>query len=487
MRIVFITTELCPFSRVGGLAEVSHDLPLALAEMGHQVAIITPKFRHRPELEDRLETLDTVLEVPVSWKRHQAQLQRYAMAPGVEVYFVAHEHLFDRDGVYGNAYGDYEDNAERFIFFSRACLELSLAMGWRVDVFHANDWPTALVPIYIRTLYAGYPGLSQAGTLMTVHNLGYQGIFWHYDMPLTGLGWEYFTPEAMEFYGKINFLKTGLVFADAISTVSPTYAREMLTPEMGFGLEGVIASRQKDLVAILNGVDPRVWSPENDHRLAANFSAENPEGKAACGRALRQELGLDADSGRPLVAVIGRLVDRKGLDLVCEALADIRDLGMDLAIMGFGEDHFHAKLREWHDANPGRCGLFIGYDMDLAHRMVAGADMLLVPSRFEPCGLHQMHAMRYGCVPVVRATGGLEDTVHEAAGDDPGNGFKFGPYEKPAMLETLARAADAFRDRGLWRSIMGRGMRQDFSWSSVAPLYEQTYRRIAGLRGGGEG
>jgi len=483
MHVLFLAPEVWPFKRVGGLAEVAYDLPRALAALGHTVGVVTPKPRLRPGLEQNLERLDVVLEVPVSWKRHMAEVYRHRDPSGVEVYLIGHEHLFDRDGLYGNAYGDYEDNAERFIFYARSCLELARAMGWQVDVFHANDWTTGLVPVYLRTLYADDPILKTSASLMTVHNLGNQGQFWHYDMPLTGLGWEYFTPEALEFYGQINFLKGGLVFADMISTVSHTYSQEILTPELGHGMEGVLRARRDRLTAVVNGIDYKLWDPATDGRLAANYSRDNLAPKALCRKALMELYGLNDDGGRPLVAVVGRLEDRKGLDLITAAMERFFEMGLNLVVMGYGEDHYHVALNELAQRYPGRLGVTIGFDIDLAHRIMAGVDMLLVPSRYEPCGIHQMQALRYGAVPVVRDTGGLADTVVDHQPEGEGTGFKFRPFTIEAMLETLIRAKEVCTQPEQWAGLMQRGMAQDFSWQAAAPRYVQIYQKAQEMAG----
>jgi starch synthase len=476
MHIMFLSPEIFPFIRVGGLAEVAHDLPLALGARGHRVEIVAPKCKMPAEQEALLEPVDLTLEVPVSWRRHRAEVFKHQLNPDVTVYFISHEHLFDRDGLYGNSYGDYEDNAERFIFYSRASVELALALGWKLDVIHANDWTTGLVPLYIKSLYADEPALSKVGNLMTVHNLGAQGTFWHYDMPLTGLGWEYFTPQGMEFYGKINFLKAGLIFADVISTVSQTYAKEILDQEQGCGLEGVLGDRKDRLQAVINGLDYKTWNPEIDTKIAANFSSNKLAPKKECREALRKIMGLAKQSKRPLAAVVGRLLDRKGLDLLAPAMEHILDMGLDVIVMGHGEDHYHVLLESLARKRPGQFAVQIGYKGDLAHQLMAGADMLLMPSRYEPCGLHQMQALRYGTVPVVRATGGLEDTVvdHDTAG--PGTGFKFREFSQDAMIGALSRALEAYAQPDVWQEIMQRGMSQDFSWDSAVPKYEEIYK-----------
>ncbi|MFZ5585006.1 MAG: glycogen synthase GlgA [Thermodesulfobacteriota bacterium] len=477
MHILYLSPEVWPLARVGGLAEVSHDLPLALAARGHTVSVVTPRCRLPEETAARLEKLDLTLEVPVSWRRHRAEVHRLGIGQGVDVFLIGHENLFDREGLYGNAFGDYEDNAERFIFYSRACMELALALGRPVDVIHANDWTTGLVPLYLRAIYGREPVLKGAASVMTVHNLGTQGIFWHYDMPLTGLGWEYFTPEAIEFYGKINFLKAGLVFADMLTTVSPTYAKEILTPEMGFGLEGVLKARGERLVAVTNGIDYQAWDPARDPYLAANYSLDELAPKQKCQAQARAALGLPPHEGRPLACFIGRLVDRRGMDLLAAGLEGILDMGLDLVVMGFGEDRYHALLQDMARRHPRRLGVLIGYEMELAHQLMAGSDMLLMPSRYEPCGLHQLHGLRYGAVPVVRATGGLADTVVDHQPGRPGTGFSFAAYELPALIATLGRALEVFRRPDEWQALMRRGMSADFSWSHAAEQYEGIYQQ----------
>jgi len=487
MHIMFLSPEICPFIRVGGLAEVAHDLPLALGACGHRVEIVAPKCMMPAELEATLELMDVTLDVPVSWRRHQAAVFRHRLSPEVTVYFISHEHLFDREGLYGNSFGDYEDNAERFIFYSRAALELALALGWDLDVVHANDWTTGLVPLYIKSLYANEPLLARAGMVMTIHNLGAQGMFWHYDMPLTGLGWEYFTPQGVEFYGKINFLKAGLVFADVITTVSETYAKEILGPEQGCGLEGVLYDRRQNLLAVVNGLDYKTWNPETDPHIAANYSAQNLAPKAECRRALQRLMGLAEGSRRPLAAVVGRLLDRKGLDLLAPSLEHILDMGLDVAVMGFGEDHYHVLLKSLARKRPAQLAVKIGYKIDTAHQIMAGSDILLMPSRYEPCGLHQMQALRYGAVPVVRATGGLADTVLDHGPAGQGTGFKFTEFSQEAMLGALSRALVAYSQPDEWQEVMRRGMAQDFSWDTAAPRYEEIYKRAQSQRGGQQG
>ena len=482
MQVMFLSPEVWPFHRVGGLAEVAHDLPLALGARGHRVEVVTPKVKLSPELEQTLETLPLTLEVPVSWRRHRAKVQRHRLGPGVTVWFINHDHLFDREGLYGNAYGEYQDNCERFIFYSRAALELARALDWRPQVVQANDWTVGLVPLYLKSLYASHPHLGASASVMSVHNLANQGLFWHYDMPLTGLGWEFFNPRGIEFYGKINFLKAGLVFSELITTVSRSYAREILTPEMGCGLEGVLNHRRQRLVAVLNGVDYHTWNPATDPHLAANYTAADLGPRQLCRARLRQTLELDRHPQRPLAAFVGRLLDRRGMDILAPAVERILDMGLLLVFMGQGEDRYHALLTALARRRPGEMAVHIGFDDALAHQIMAGADLLLMPSRFEPCGLHQMQAMRYGCIPVARATGGLKDTVDDHRPQHPGTGFTFSSYSRQALLDALRRALAAYAQPRQWQEIMLRAMAKDFSWDSTAPRYEQIYQRAAALR-----
>lgn len=481
MRVLFLSPEVWPFTHVGGLSEVSHDLPLALGKAGHQVAVITPGLNINGLNGESLQKLDMTLEVPISYGVQMADVYLRKMGTGVNAYLIGHESMFDRDGLYGNQFGDYEDNAERFVFFSRACLELAKAMGWQVDIVHANDWTTGLVPLYMQTLYKDAPGLAKAASVFTVHNLGKQGVFWHYDMPLTGLGWECFTPELIEFYGKINFLKSGLVAADMLTTVSETYLNDILTPELGFGLEGVLNARIDRITAITNGIDFGVWDPATDEFLAANFDADNLDNKIICQADVRRHFGLKNDSGRPIAAFLGSLLERKGTELVANNMDQMVQMGFDLVIMGFGDNHFHDLLDAAQKRNRKNVGLWLGYEADLAHKIIGGADMVLMPSRYEPCGLHQMHGMRYGTVPVARRTGGLSDTVIDFDSSPDSNGFLFDGFDSESMLAALDRAKNVFSDRQRWRELMKCGMKGEFSWHTAVVNYDRVYQRAMEL------
>ena len=481
MHIVFMTPETWPYARVGGLAEFSHDLPLALARMGHTVDVITLRCREGLELCKDLSRLDFELEIPVSWRTQQAVFYHHKPHERVNVYLIANDHYYERDGLYGNAFGDYEDNAERFIFFSRAALELLIALEKSPDIIHCNDWTTALVPLYLKTLYKEVEIFKNAASLLTIHNVQSQGVFWHYDMPLTGLDWEYFNQDVLEFHGKINFLKAGIFFADFISTVSHRYAREILTPQVARGLEGVILERFSRLSAIINGVDNDTWNPAVDPHIKAQYTADDLKGKKECKKELIREFKLSGEGDRPLMAFVGRLLDRRGLAILLPGLEKIIDMGADLVIMGFGEDHYHTSLAHFQSKQNGRLGLYVGYDMALAHKVMAGADMLIMPSKSEPCGLHQLHAMRYGTAPIVRAVGGLDDTIRDHSSTNPGVGFKFEDYTTNDMLRAVQRALDTYAETNEWQALVGRAMTRSYTWEQAAPRYVELYERARRL------
>ena len=477
MNVLFISPEVFPFARAGGLGDVSYYLPRALVDRGHRLWVITPKYRHAEEAGYELTEREESVRVSLPGGEKIGRIFSVVTEKDVEIFFIGCDDLYNREGLYGNEFGDYEDNAERFIFFNRAAMEVVKAFGLRPDVIHCHDWPSGMIPVYTKTLYKTLPGAGAAATLFTFHNLGSQGIFWHYDYAMTGLDWEYFTPEGLEFHGQLNMTKAGLVAADLINTVSRKYALEVLTPEFAFGLEGVLAARKKDTYAVLNGVDYTVWDPETDPLLAASYSAETLLLKEKCRDELAQSFNLAQDD-RPILAVISRLLDRKGFDLIKAGLDQILDLPLKMVIMGMGEDKYHVLLHDLAASHPNRVGVNIAYDKDMAHRLIAGADIFLMPSRYEPCGLEQLYALKYGTVPVVRATGGLDDTVVDV-GLDPnqGTGFKFEDYTPQALIDALAAAVKMFSDKPAWQAMMRRGMACDFSWSRAAEEYEDLYRK----------
>ena len=479
LRILLIASEASPFAKTGGLGDVTGALPRALRALGHDVRIFMPHHRGVELHATEIRTVVPRLAVPLGDRVVEGALQETDGPGGVPVYLLAQDQYFDREGLYGTADGDYWDNCERFVFFCRGALESLIALGstWRPQLLHVNDWQTGLVPVYLKTLYRDHPVLGSVGSLLTIHNLAYQGVFWHYDMAMTGLGWDLFTPAGIEFYGKINFLKGGLVFSDLLTTVSRTYAAEIRTPEFGNGLDGVLEERAADLYGVINGIDYEQWNPAKDAALARPYSADEPEGKAACREALRRELGLE-DARRPIVGMITRLAGQKGLDLALEGLPAMLEAGCQIALLGSGEAHLEDAWMQAATAYPGRVAVRLGYDTALSSRIYGGADCFLMPSRYEPCGLGQLIALRYGAVPIVRRTGGLADTVSEF---DParrsGTGFLFDAVEVGAMLDAVQRAVTAFRRPEQWSALVRNGMTEDFSWDASAREYALLYKK----------
>lgn len=482
MNILFVSPEVFPFARAGGLGDVSYHLPLALADRGHRLWVITPKHRKTEDAGFQLAKNGRPIKVPLSWREKKADIFTSRLRDGIEVVFIACDELFNREGLYGNEFGDYEDNAERFIFFCRAVMETVKLMDLQPDIIHCHDWTSGLIPLYVQTIYRDFPNIRRAATLFTFHNLGSQGLFWHYDFAMTGLGWEHFTPEGVEFHGQLNMTKAGLIAADLISTVSHKYAREVLTPDYGFGLEGVLQSRASSLHAVLNGVDYNVWNPELDQDIAANFSPGRIEAKTECRNDLARIFDLAHDD-LTIIGVISRLVDRKGFDLIKDAMPRLLEMPLKMVFMGMGEDKYHVLLKEIAEANPSRIGLKITYDNKLAHKIMAGADIFMMPSRFEPCGLEQLYGLKYGTVPLVRDTGGLDDTVIDlTAHPESGTGFKFHEYTAQALLATVSEAIALYQDKNRWHQVIGRGMSCDFSWTKAAAEYEALYNKSLSVK-----
>jgi starch synthase len=421
-----------------------------------------------------LEGLTTEIDLTIS--RRTATYFRYDLPGAHSIILVGSNDFFDRPGIYGNEFGDYDDNAERFIFFSKAAFAAisKLNDGTEKTIAHSHDWPTGLVPMLIKAKANEAPGLSSVGTVFTYHNLANQGTFPYYDFAMTGLDWSHFTYQGLEFHGNLNLTKAGLLGAHLITTVSHRYARETLGPE-GQGLEGVLKERRRDLRSVLHGVDYDLWNPATDPLIAAHFDVGDLAGKAKCRASLTRLFGLN-DDGQPIAAVVSRLLPRKGFDLIAKAMPELLKLPFKLIFMGTGEDHFISFLRETAQANPGKVGLKLSHDPPLIHQIMAGGDILLVPSRFEPCGLEQLYALKYGTVPVVRATGGLDDTVtDELTKPGSGTGYKFTDYKPEALLETLSKAISDYADTGRWRELMIRAMREDYSWERAAGAYEEIY------------
>jgi starch synthase len=477
MKVLLASSEAVPFAKTGGLADVAGALPKALDSIGIDVRLVLPKYKGIEEKRLPISYTDVRVSVPVSQTVVDADIVE-SRSNGVTVYLVEKDEYFYRDNLYSTQDGDFIDNAERFVFFARAIIETVRQTGFVPDVIHCNDWQTALVPVYLNTIFRPDPILSRISTLLTIHNLGYQGLFWHLDWHLLNLGWEYFTPNFLEFYGKINFLKGGIVFADILNTVSKRYSQEIQTRAFGAGLDGILRTRKDDLYGIVNGIDYDEWSPETDRFIPARFSASDLAGKAACKAALQNAFGLPVDAEATVIASISRLADQKGFDLIAQGSEDLLSLGVQYILLGTGERKYHELFTELARKYPQAFAVKIAYDNALAHLIEAGADIFLMPSRYEPCGLNQLYSLRYGTVPVVRAVGGLEDTIKDDPADpDSNTGFKFRDYTVDAMMGALRRVLAARSDAAGWTALMKRCMGQDFSWEKSAQEYRALYEK----------
>lgn len=485
MNILFATAEAAPFCKTGGLGDVCGALPRELAKLGHRVAIVLPAFRQVYDAGVEIESTGVEFEIPIGQKQVKGRFLKSQLPDSaVDVYLVYQPEYFDRPQLYRDQGEDYQDNAERFTFFCRAALEAIPLLGLETDLVHCHDWCAGLIPAYLKTTFADRAPFDGLASMLTIHNLAYQGTFWHWDMALTGIDWKYFNWRQMEFYGKLNFLKTGIVFADALTTVSPTYADEILSAPLGCGLEGVLQHRRDDLAGIINGVDYDQWNPEVDQRLGDHrYNADDfAEGKAACKAELQQLMDLPPRPEIPLIAAVGRLADQKGFDLLLRVMRQwAGEVDVQWVILGTGEAKYHDALAALSEQFPQRVAVRLAFSDDLAHRIEAGADMFAMPSQYEPCGLNQLYSLKYGTVPVVRATGGLADTVvdtnDQTLADGTATGFSFSEYSSAALGEALQRACRAFEDRAVWTQIVETGMRQDWSWAASAKRYAELYRR----------
>jgi starch synthase len=475
LNILMVTPEAHPFAKTGGLAEVSAALPAALARLGHRVTLVLPRYRG----VSPGASASSPIELPLGPRSFPVAFVEQTMADGVRAVLVDVPELFDRPGLYGVDGRDFADNALRFAVLSRAALEYSRLQGRRLDLIHAHDWQTGLVPVYQKMYFAADPVVGGVPVVFTIHNLAFQGTFGPDALPAIGLGWEVFNQEALEHWGNISLLKGGVNFSEKITTVSPTYSREILTPEFGFGFEGVLRRRSSDLLGILNGIDTGRWDPAADP-FVPPYSRENLEGKRDAKRALLRHLNLpseDAALARPVIGLISRLTYQKGFDLVGEAAPSLMKLDASWVVLGSGERHYEDLWRSLERSYPDRVSTTIGFDERLAHLIEAGSDMFLMPSRFEPCGLNQLYSLRYGTVPIARATGGLQDTVIDAA-EERGNGIKFADATPGALVAAVRRALGLYGDRTRWAELQRAGMAVDPSWDVSAREYVKVYRDL---------
>ncbi len=475
LHIMHCTPEVVPFSKTGGLADVSAALPEALTRLGHGVTVVTPLYARVDRDRHGVRATGRAFDVTLGGRTETFEVFEAHLPAGTRVVLLAHDGFFGRPELYGTRDGDYPDNHLRFAFFSAAVFRLLRGSRVCPSVLHCHDWQTGLVPAFNHLYH-----LDLCGTVFTVHNLAYQGIFPAEVLSDVGLPWDVFNPEQVEFYGKVNFLKAGLVFADRITTVSPGYAREIMTPEFGCGLDGVLRKRASHLVGVLNGVDYGDWNPETDIHLPARYRPDDLAGKAACRDALLADFGL-APSDGPVFGAVGRLAAQKGFDLVAQVLPDLVGMGARVVILGTGDREIEEALTSAAAQFRGQVGVRVAFDNRLAHLIEAGSDFFLMPSRYEPCGLNQMYSLRYGTIPLVHAVGGLEDTVVDITEDpERGTGVKFRTFTRQAFLEALRRAVDLHADPAALDVVRRRGMAQDFSWDAAARTYEALYLQVIG-------
>jgi len=490
------SAEAAPFAKVGGLGDVAGALPRALEPIGAQVSIVMPAYRMISREKFGIRSCAAVpsFEVPVGSGSVRAEIaQTTAAGTGVTVYFLGGSDYFERDGFYDDPVTrqGYADNSRRFAFLARAGLELLRRLGRPVDVIHCHDSQTAMVPGLLRTVYRNDPFFSHTGCLFTIHNLAYQGVYERDALASAGIDPGYFHASSpFEFWGKVNFMKIGIETADLINTVSEGYAREILSgPEYGCGLEGVLRNRSGSLYGIMNGIDYEVWNPETDPFLPAHYSPRDLSGKSLCKTDLLCRMGLPRQRGRvPLIGIISRLADQKGFDLIAKASRAIMAHDLQMVVLGTGQKEYHELFLKLSSLYPEKIAARLGFDNALAHQIAAGADIFLMPSRYEPCGLNQLYSLRYGTVPVVRATGGLADTIEDyKLESDSGTGFVFRDYTAEYMMDALERALVLYADSGRWRGLMVRGMGQRWAWEGSAHKYMELYEKIVALRRAGAG
>ncbi len=477
MHIVFAASECAPWAKTGGMADAVSGLARTLAKMGHKVSVFLPYYRQVAKAAPNAPVVLPSVTIPFPSYNRFVRILDGGLIGGVQSYFVDCPELFDRESFYATPSGDYPDNAERFGLLSRAVIEASKAIGVP-DVFHVHDWQTAIVSVLLRSTYYFDPVLRHVPVVLTIHNAGYQGLFPPQTTEKLLLPWEMFTSDKLEHYDRFNFLKGGIVYSDALTTVSREYAEEVQTAEFGNGLEDVLRRRSGDLFGILNGVDYDEWNPATDPNIAAHYTPEDRTGKKECRRDLLHAFGLeDVTEETAVIGVLSRFATQKGFDFIVDIMDRLVQDDMVMVIMGHGEEYYERLLVEMADRHAAKVRVQVKFDNVIAHKVEAGSDILLMPSRYEPGGLNQIYGLKYGTVPVVRATGGLEDTIDEQPSGG-GNGFKFWGYSPSALLDALHRALAAFRNKDEWTQIMLRGMAQDFSWDGPAGEYVRVYERV---------
>lgn len=486
LNILFVSSEVEPFAKTGGLADVSCALPKSIKSLGHEVRIMMPRYRFIGERKFKLHDIIRLKEIPVpignSIKAGNIKSSFIEnLKDKIQVYFLDNESYFGRDGIYQSPASkkDYKDNDERYIFFCRGVLETLRRLGWQPDIIHCNDWQTGLIPAYIKTIYKTDPLFKSIKTVFTIHNMAYQGVFPKESFIKSHLPEELFKTEGVEAYGSFNFLKTGIFYSDVITTVSEKYAEEICTSsEIGAGLNGLLSSRRKDLHGITNGIDYSIWNPAKDDLIYRKYDIKSLEAKTDNKKALLAKFDLEYSEDRPVIGMISRLIAQKGFDILLEIMDDIFHLDVNFILLVSGDSEFEKKLESINKKHSKRMGLVLGYDNELAHLLEAGADIFLMPSKYEPCGLNQMYSMRYGTIPIVHATGGLDDTVEDYAGNGKGTGFKFYKYESKELMKAIQRALKVYQQPEEWKRIIRNAMSEDFSWTNSARKYINLYKDL---------
>ena len=481
MKIAFLASEVIPYAKTGGLADVAGALPKYLNKLGTDARLFMPLYREVRKKGLPLETVLDHVEVDLGGRKKAFAVKTHS-GNSFLAYFIEKDEYFDRDFLYGTAAGDYPDNGERFGFFSMAVLETIKQLGFAPDILHCHDWQSAVALAYLKTILARDAFFAGTRSLFTIHNLAYQGLFRKDVLGKVGLPESLFNMNGLEFWGKVNFLKAGILYSTAVSTVSPRYSREIQTPEFGCGLDGLLRSRSGILFGLLNGVDYAAWDPATDTLIPARYKASDLTGKKVCKAELLKTFGLSGGAGTPVIGIVSRLAGQKGLDIVCDALPSLFALGVRLIILGTGETKIQDSLLEARKVYPTQLGLKIAFDEKIAHMIYAGSDLFLIPSRYEPCGLTQMYSLRYGTVPVVRATGGLDDSIREFdPAERTGNGFKFEVALPDALVGAVRNALAAFGRPYDWQTLIRNAMDSDFSWEKSAGEYMDLYRKLAEL------
>jgi starch synthase len=479
IRVLFVAPEAVPFAKTGGLADVAGALPKFIQPLGCELILVMPYYRAVRRSGLPLQYLSEEIEVPMGNEIIKADIYQGQLTPEIPIYFIGREEFFDREYLYSTPRGDYFDNAERFIFFSRAVLTLSQHIGFSPEIIHHHEWQTGLIPAYLKSVYRNDPFFSQTALVFTIHNIAYQGLFKKEKFWLTGLPIEMYNPEGIEFWERINFMKSGIVYADVINTVSQKYSEEIQTSEYGYGLEGILRKRGGDLYGILNGVDFKDWDPSRDPHLIAKYDLNDLSGKRECKKDLLKEFNLPPSlENSPLLGMISRLADQKGFDLLAEILEELFTLHIGFVLLGTGEQKYHDLFQQVARKYPQKAGIRIAYDDRLAHKIEAGSDLFLMPSKYEPCGLNQIYSLKYGTIPVVRATGGLDDTiVNYSPNTKRGNGFKFTRYDAKEFLDQVKTAIGFYSQPEHWKQLIQNAMTADFSWQRSAAAYLQLYRK----------